>query len=104
MWIYNLTAQVDLDLVEEWKGWLPKFIASELPTENFCQPPKLLWVRSQDTGEGQSFAIQLFFESARSLQVFLGQSDGKIEQASREKFQSKVLYFGSLLEELDWNS
>ena len=104
MWIYNLTAQVDLDLVEEWKGWLPKFIASEFPTENFCQPPKLLWVRSQDTGEGQSFAIQLFFESARSLQLFLGQSDGKIEQASREKFQSKVLYFGSLLEELDWNS
>lgn len=104
MWIYNLTAQVDLEIVEEWKGWLTGFVADKIDSSLFAEKPKLLWVRSQDTEDGQSFALQLFFESASALQKFLGHADGIIEKASQKTFQNKVLYFGSLLEELDWKS
>lgn len=102
MWIYNLTAQVEIDIVDDWRNWLLQFVHEKFESSQFCQTPKLLWVRSQNSPEGQSFAVQLFFDSAKSLQLFLSHHDGKIEEASKEKFQTKALYFGSLLEEQPW--
>ena len=100
MIIYNITANVDQSIHDEWLTWIKEHIPQVLATGKFTEA-KLTRVLVEEELGGTSYSIQFRAKSREALEDYYAQDADKLRQEGIARFADKMLTFRTELEIVD---
>lgn len=100
MIIYNITANIDQSIHDEWLTWIKEHIPQVLATGKFMEA-KLTKILVEEEMGGTSYSIQFKAISREALDDYYAQDADKLRQEGLEKFADKMLTFRTELEIID---
>lgn len=100
MIIYNITANIDQSIHDEWLTWIKEHIPQVLATGKFMEA-KLSKILVEEEMGGTSYSIQFKAISREALDDYYAQDADKLRQEGLEKFADKMLTFRTELEIID---
>ncbi|WP_258105383.1 DUF4286 family protein [Marinoscillum sp. MHG1-6] len=101
MIIYNVTANVEEDIAEEWLMWMREVhIPKTLETGCFHDHKVLRLMNERSDVPGITYAVQYFARDIRELTRFASQHEPGLQQDVFQKYGERVVFFKTLLEEL----
>ena len=100
MIIYNITANVDQSIHDEWLTWIKSHIPQVLATGKFTEA-KLTKILVEEEMGGTSYSIQFKAISRDALNDYYAQDADRLRQVGFEKFADKMLTFRTELEIID---
>ena len=100
MIIYNVTANIDDSIHEEWLTWIKEHIPQVLATGKFIEA-KLTKVLVEEEMEGVTYSIQYRARSREDLDNYYQNDAEKLRNEGLNKFADKMLAFRTELEIID---
>ena len=100
MIIYNITANIDQSIHDEWLTWIKEHIPQVLATRKFTEAKLTKILVEEDLG-GTSYSIQFRAKSREALEEYYAQDADKLRQEGITKFADKMLTFRTELEIID---
>lgn len=100
MIIYNVTANVDDSIHEEWLTWIKEHIPQVLATGKFTEA-KLTKVLVEEEMGGVTYSIQYRARSREDLDNYYQNDAEKLRNEGLNKFADKMLAFRTELEIID---
>jgi len=100
MIIYNVTANIDDSIHDEWLIWIKEHIPQVLSTGKF-EKAILTKVLVEDKIEGHTYSIQYRSYSREALDAYYKEDADKLRTDGLKKFDDKMLTFRTELEIID---
>ena len=100
MIIYNITANIDQSIHDEWLKWIKEHIPQVLATGKFTEA-KLTEVLVEEEMGGTSYSIQFRAKSREALESYYSQDAEGLRQEGLKRFADKMLTFRTELEIVD---
>lgn len=100
MIIYNITANIDQSIHDEWLKWIKEHIPQVLATGKFTEA-KLTKVLVEEEMGGTSYSIQFRAKSREALESYYSQDAEGLRQEGLKRFADKMLIFRTELEIVD---
>ena len=100
MIIYNVTANIDDSIHEEWLTWIKEHIPQVLATGKFTEA-KLTKVLVEEEMGGVTYSIQYRAKSREDLDNYYQNDAEKLRNEGLNKFADKMLAFRTELEIID---
>ncbi len=101
MIIYNVTVNVDSDIVEDWLQWMKeKHIPDVMNTGKFTGFKFCKILSTQPDETGHTFAIQYFCNNLETLQAYQQEDAPALQKEHTERYGDKAAAFRTLLEEM----
>ncbi len=101
MIIYNVTVNVDHDIVEDWLQWMKeKHIPDVMNTGKFTGFKFCKILTAQPDETGQTFAIQYFCNDLATLEDYQQNDAPALQKEHTERYGNKAAAFRTLLEEV----
>ena len=100
MIIYNVTANIDDSIHEEWLTWIKEHIPQVLATGKFTEA-KLTKVLVEEEMGGVTYSIQYRAKSREDLDNYYQNDADKLRNEGLNKFADKMLAFRTELEIID---
>ena len=100
MIIYNITANIDQSIHDEWLTWIKEHIPQVLATGKFTEA-KLTRILVEEEMGGKSYSIQFRAKSREALEDYYTQDADKLRQEGIARFADKMLTFTTELEIVD---
>ena len=100
MIIYNITANIDQSIHDEWLTWIKEHIPKVLATGKFIEA-KLTRVLVEEELGGTSYSIQFRAKSREALEDYYAKDADKLRQEGIARFADKMLTFRTELEIVD---
>ena len=100
MIIYNVTANIDDSIHDEWLIWIKEHIPQVLSTGKF-EKAILTKVLVEDKIEGHTYSIQYRSYSREALDAYYKEDADKLRTDGLKKFADKMLAFRTELEIID---
>lgn len=98
MILYNVTINIDDSVHDEWLEWMKtKHIPDVLATGLF-KDNKIFKIRSEDAGEGNTYSIQYFLNSAEDYEKYQNEFAPKLQSEHSEKYKDKFVAFRTIME------
>ena len=98
MIIYNVTLNIENDILESWKIWIRKHIKEVLETGKF---EKAILSKVLSSDEGHTFSIQYYSKSRDELNEYFELYAPKLREYTYKTFGNRVIGFRTELEILD---
>jgi len=96
--IYNLTLQVENQLINSWKTWMNSVLVPEVSPYTGGVSPALYRVVLTDETDTQTFAFQIHFPGTENAEVFIQECTPKIDALLHREFGAGVMRFATWLE------
>ena len=100
MIIYNITANIDDSIHEEWLTWIKEHIPQVLATGKFTEA-KLTKVLVEEEMGGVTYSIQYRAKSREDLDNYYQNDAERLRNEGLNKFADKMLAFRTELEIID---
>ncbi len=100
MIIYNVTANIDDSIHEEWLTWIKEHIPQVLATGKFTEA-KLTKVLVEEEMGGVTYSIQYRAKSREDLDNYYQNDAERLRNEGLNKFADKMLAFRTELEIID---
>jgi hypothetical protein len=100
MYIYNVTANIDESIHDEWLIWIKDHIPRVLATGKFDKATLTKVLVEEDMG-GLTYSIQYRSYSREALDAYYREDANKLRQESTAKFADKMLAFRTELQIID---
>lgn len=100
MIIYNITANIDQSIHDEWLKWIKEHIPQVLATGKFTEA-KLTKVLVEEEMGGTSYSIQFRAKSREELDSYYTHDAERLRQEGLKRFADKMLTFRTELEIVD---
>ncbi len=100
MIIYNVTANIDESIHDEWLVWIKEHIPVVLSTGKFDKATLTRVLVEEDMG-GLTYSIQYRAYSREALDSFYKENAPKFREEVQKKFADKMLAFRTELEMID---
>ncbi|NNK81516.1 MAG: DUF4286 family protein [Flavobacteriaceae bacterium] len=100
MIIYNITANIDQSIHDEWLEWVKNHIPHVLATGKFTEAKLTKVLVEEDLG-GTSYSIQFRAKSREDLDAYYKLDAERLRQEGLKKFADKMLTFRTELEIVD---
>ena len=100
MIIYNITANIDQSIHDEWLTWIKEHIPQVLATGKFTEA-KLTRILVEEEMGTKSYSIQFRAKSREALEDYYTQDADKLRQEGIARFADKMLTFRTELEIVD---
>ena len=100
MIIYNVTANIDDSIHNEWLNWIKNHIALVLATGHFTEA-KLTKVLIEEEMGGTTYSIQYRAKSRTDLEDYYNNHANALRQDGLKRFADKMLAFRTELEVID---
>lgn len=100
MIIYNVTANIDESIHEEWLTWIKNHIPQVLATGKFIEA-KLTKVLVEEEMGGLTYSVQYKAKSRADLDNYYQQDAVRLKSEGMSKFGDKMLAFRTELEIID---
>ncbi len=100
MLIYNVTINVEPDVIEEWKTWmLNDHIPAVMNTGCFTEF-SFLKLHHEAENDGETFAVQYMAANWNKLNEYLEEYAHALRSQTAEAFPNKTVAFRTVLEKL----
>jgi hypothetical protein len=100
--IHNITFLVEHSIQDEWSSWIKDAMIPHFQASPEIGGFKLSKIVSSQNPDGQSFALQLEFESVVLFQQFAATLEPIILENHQKIFQDKALFFATTMEIIDF--
>ncbi|NMH88936.1 DUF4286 family protein [Flavivirga algicola] len=100
MIIYNVTANIDESIHDEWLAWIKEHIPQVLATGKFEKATLSKVLVEEDMG-GITYSIQYRSYSREALEAYYKEDAEKLRADGMKKFADKMLAFRTELEVID---
>jgi hypothetical protein len=101
MYIYNVTVNVEVSVVQEWKNWMKTTHIPEVMKTGYFEHFKMLrLVNESEDAEGETFAIQYSAQSLSSINSYLSIEAPLLQKEHMERYGSRCVAFRTVLEEV----
>ena len=100
MIIYNITANIDQSIHDEWLTWIKEHIPQVLATGKFTEA-KLTRILVEEEMGTKSYSIQFRAKSKEALEDYYTKDAKKLRQEGIARFADKMLTFRTELEIVD---
>ena len=100
MIIYNITANIDASIHDEWLVWIKEHIPQILSTGKFTEA-KLTKILVEEEMGATSYSIQLRAISREALDTYYNEDAERLRQEGETTFGDKMLTFTTELEIID---
>ncbi len=100
MYIYNVTANIDESIHNEWLEWIKTHIKKMLDTKCFTSA-KLTQVLVQEEMGGVTYSIQYRSPSEEHLKNYYNKYATELQNEGLQKFTNKMLTFATELKVID---
>ncbi|WP_418510565.1 DUF4286 family protein [Corallibacter sp.] len=100
MIVYNVTANIDDSIHNEWLNWIKNHIALVLATGHFTEA-KLTRVLVEEEMGGLTYSIQYRAKSREDLDAYYKNHADALRQDGLKRFADKMLAFRTELEIVD---
>ncbi|MDB5226327.1 MAG: hypothetical protein JWN78_520 [Bacteroidota bacterium] len=99
MIVYTITANIEAPVAQEWKIWMQnKFLPIIMDTGLF---EKYIVFKVLNDNDGETITFQFFCKDIIVFKKFQDEHKAKVVQLLTESFPDKVVYFNTLLQQLD---
>src|SRR4051812_46480699 len=99
MIVYTITANIETSVAEEWKLWMQEnFLTVIMDTGLF---DKYNVFKVLNDNDGETITFQFFCKDIVVFKKFQDEHKAKVVQLLTESFPNKVVYFNTLLQQLD---
>jgi predicted transposase YbfD/YdcC len=100
MYIYNVTANIEESIHEEWLIWIKEHIPQVLATGKFEKATLTKVLVEEDMG-GTTYSIQYKSYSREALDAYYREDADKLRQEGLKRFADKMLAFRTELKIID---
>jgi predicted transposase YbfD/YdcC len=100
MYIYNVTANIEESIHEEWLIWIKEHIPQVLATGKFEKATLTKVLVEEDMG-GTTYSIQYKSYSREALDAYYREDADKLRQEGLKRFADKMLAFRTELQIID---
>ncbi|APY10805.1 hypothetical protein BWZ22_05945 [Seonamhaeicola sp. S2-3] len=100
MIIYNVTANIDESIHEEWLEWIKEHIPQVLGTGKFDKATLTRVLIEEETG-GVTYSIQYRAYSREALDAYYKEDAQRLRADAQKRFADKMLAFRTELELVD---
>ena len=97
MIIYNVTVNVDEDVLSEWLKWMSKKHIPDVMKTGLFLECKLSKILAEEAG-GKSYSVQYLLENWNSYHDYQSKYALKLQKEHTDKFGHKCVAFRTLLE------
>ncbi len=100
MIIYNVTTQVQHNIVDIWMHWMQTIHIPQVMQTNCFVKYQFVEVLDMDESEGKTFAVQYFATDIDAYKKYINEFSPVLRQDSLNKWGQKVIGFRSLMKVL----
>lgn len=100
MILYNITFNVELDTVEDFKSYLQQAHIPSLELGNDILEYKFFRLLNVDESEAMTMTLQYFLKDLGTYNQHLTVIDRELKRDLYQRYGDKVLYFCSVLEKI----
>jgi hypothetical protein len=100
MYIYNVTANIEASIHDEWLIWIKEHIPKVLSTGKFEKATLTRVLVEEDMG-GVTYSIQFRSYSREALDAYYREDADRLRQEGLKKFADKMLAFRTELQIID---
>ncbi|MFY0599575.1 MAG: DUF4286 family protein [Cyclobacteriaceae bacterium] len=101
MIIYNVTANVEENIAEEWLMWMKEtHIPNVMNTGCFKEFKILKLLNEQPDASGITYAVQYFVQDMKTMHEYTSKYATGLQMEVLEKYGQRVVAFRTLLEEV----
>ena len=102
MYLYNVTYNVEPDVVENWLKWMKSFYIPEVMKMGYFSEFKIFKLLNEvPDSTGVTYTIQYFTQSIDHVESYLEKHAGKMVELHNSKYKDKHVSFRTLLQEID---
>ncbi|MBK6266776.1 DUF4286 family protein [Marivirga sp. S37H4] len=98
MIIYNVTVNVEKDVIDQWVSWMKETHIPDVLATGYFHDHRMLRLLNETEGEGETFAIQYYAENLEQLEKYMLEEAPRLKQDHFAKFQNKCVSFRTFLE------
>ncbi|MEH0158211.1 DUF4286 family protein [Limibacter armeniacum] len=99
MIIYNVTINVEKDVMDSWKKWMTDVHIPEVMATGYFQEHKFLRLLDEVPGNtGETFAVQYIAESMDKLNTYIAEHAVEMRNKHEEAYKGKFVAFRTTLE------
>jgi hypothetical protein len=99
MIVYNVTVNVDIEVVEDWLNWMKTIHIPEVLETGFFKEAKLMRVHAEEEG-GQTYAIQYTCFTFQDLENYHKTKAPVLQSKHVQRYGNKAVAFRTILEEI----
>ncbi|APD06660.1 hypothetical protein UJ101_01134 [Flavobacteriaceae bacterium UJ101] len=99
MYVYNITFNIEPEVLENWKIWFEEVFVLEIQKAQFHEKLEAFEVLSQHNS-GHTFTLQLYIKNHPAFSQFEIKRLPILKEEARKIFTDKVLIFESILKNL----
>ncbi len=101
MILYNVTVNVEDEVLEDWLSWMKtEHIPEVMATGCFVEHKMLKLLTDDAEAQGGTFAVQYYVEDISLLDHYLQEHAPLLRQKHMERYLNKCVSFRTLLEEI----
>lgn len=100
MILYNITFNVELDIVEDFKKYLQEHHIPTLKSAGNILEHKFYKLLNVDESEAMTMTLQYFLKDLGTYNMHLAVKDMELKREIYNRYGQKVLYFCSVLEKI----
>ncbi|MCP4521158.1 MAG: DUF4286 family protein [Cytophagales bacterium] len=101
MFIYNISFTVAPAFLEEWEIWSKEYLAPKIMETKCFLSYKTLKVLTKEANQYPTYCLQFTAEGISNYTEFDSKFSSNIKQEVTDKYKDQILYFDSVLKELD---
>ena len=101
MIIYNISFTVAPAFIQEWEYWSKEYLAPKIMDTNFFDSYKTLKLLTKEANEYPTYCLQFTTDSIFRYTQYDEKFNALIKKEIIEKYKDQVLYFDSILKEID---
>ncbi len=99
MVLYNITVNVDNEVLEDWLAWVKREHIPEIMSLGLFVDSKIYRLM-QDEPQGMTYSCQFFAPDIANIMTFQSQYAQALQQKVISRYGNKVIDFRSVLEEV----
>ncbi len=103
MLVYNISARVEDEVLEDWLSWMKNIHIPEVMQTGLFTDNKLMILLNDPLGDeypGNTFIIQYFAENLDQYDLYQMEHAPALQQKHKERYGDKVLTFRTLMQDV----
>lgn len=103
MIVYNTTFHIHKEILAECLAFLKSHYIPQAAASGLLHDPYLRRILNSENEEGESYSVQFHTKDMASLNQWLRQEGGALQQELVGRYKEKIVGFSTLLEEIALN-
>lgn len=103
MIVYNTTFHIHKEILAECLAFLKSQYIPRAAASGLLHEPFLRRILNSENEEGESYSVQFHTQDMASLNQWLRQEGGALQQELIGRYKEKIVGFSTLLEEIELN-